>query len=109
MYIYAIIIMVLMLLVAMGAEMTVKKRELDNNLLHSRLEIQNQHIERLEREAKERDAYDTRLNLYQEAVLPAFARKLDEKKCGSGSACGAAFCNGGGHQTVFGRFYDQIR
>ena len=59
--------------------MTVKKRELDNNLLHSRLEIQNQHIERLEREAKERDAYDTRLNLYQEAVLPAFARKLDEK------------------------------
>ena len=79
MYIYVIIIMVLMLLVAMGAEMTVKKRELDNNLLHSRLEIQNQHIERLEREAKERDAYDTRLNLYQEAVLPAFARKLDEK------------------------------
>lgn len=79
MYIYVIIIMVLMLLVAMVAEMTVKKRELDNNLLHSRLELQNQHIERLEREAKERDAYDTRLNLYQEAALPAFARKLDEK------------------------------
>ncbi len=78
MYIYVIVILLVVLLVAMMAEMLIKKRELDNNLLRGRLELQNQHIDRLEHEAKERDAYDTRLNLYQTESILQFAEKLDE-------------------------------
>lgn len=78
MYIYVIVIMLVVLLVAMMSESLVKKRELDNNLLRGQLELQNQHIDRLEHEAKERDAYDTRLNLYQQESIIKFAEKLDK-------------------------------
>lgn len=79
MYIYVIVLMMLMLIVAMIAESFIKKREVDNNLLKGRLEIQNQHIERLELESKERDAYDARLNIYKSHYIRQFAEKLDEK------------------------------
>lgn len=79
MYIYVLVIMIMMLVVAMVAESLVKSREIDNNLLRSRIELLNQNIEELERQAKMKDSYDTRVNMYNDVLLPQFASKLDEK------------------------------
>ncbi|MBR1571324.1 MAG: hypothetical protein IJ655_01140 [Lachnospiraceae bacterium] len=78
-YIYVIFIMLLLLLAAMVAEAMVMRREEDNNMLKGRLELQNQHINRLELEAKQRDSFNTRYNAYNESLLGEFAKRLDER------------------------------
>ncbi len=78
-YIYVILIMLLLLLAAMIAEAMVMRREEDNNMLKGRLELQNQHINRLELEAKQRDSYNTRYNAYNELLLSEFAKRLDAR------------------------------
>ena len=78
-YIYVIFIMLLLLLSAMIAEAMVMRREEDNNMLKGRLELQNQHINRLELEAKQRDSYNTRYNAYNESLISEFAKRLDAR------------------------------
>lgn len=76
MYIFAGVLLVLLLISVMVAETLLKSKELDLNLMRGRLELQNLRIERLETEAKQRNAYDTRLNVYHSSLLQSFVTKL---------------------------------